>query len=91
VKRIGLGWLLRFNGGAMSVTAYNAVGIDGLRYALPILPCSTWRKIARIWGAIYFDCFIKISSIKMPRKSYLSIPLISGGISRHCAEPEQSG
>src|SRR5271170_627874 len=43
-------------------------------------PPSAWRKIARIWASLYLDSFIKISSGKMPRKFYLSIPLISGGI-----------
>jgi hypothetical protein len=43
-------------------------------------PPSAWRKIARTWGSLYFDNFMKISSCSVPRKFYLSIPLIPGGI-----------
>jgi hypothetical protein len=59
--------------------------------ASPCIPCSqhssetgtplpAWRRIARIWGALYLVIFIKISSDILPRKFYFRIPLVSGGI-----------
>ena len=46
-------------------------------------PPSAWRKIARIWGSLYLDNLMKISSCNVPRKFYLSIPLMAGGITSY--------
>jgi hypothetical protein len=45
-----------------------------------VTPPSAWRRIARIWGSLYFVIFIQNRLMHIAKKILLMKPLTSGGI-----------